>query len=183
VLQSLPFRLEIVAERGDGPAAAAAPAAGAAPAEDAAFSKDAPLADVVIGLDSERGLDVTIATGTRQAADRVEAGRGELLRELAALGAEVEAIRVELRPEREPDGGGHGAERGRSDAGDATSGTAAGPGRADPGGQEGQGMRDRSDRNEGHRNEQGSRSWQLVPRGAGDAGGSDATAGKVDRYA
>ena len=105
--QSLPFRLEPAPGFGAVPAdqfaqtQAATPATSAAPEAGPALPQQG--ADILIGLDSDQRLDVTIATATRQAADRVEAARADLHRDLSAVGAEVEAIRVEVRGERAPD--------------------------------------------------------------------------------
>lgn len=61
-----------------------------------------PLADVVIELGATDALDVTIAATDAEMRDRLEAASGELVQDLAAIGAEVEAIQVELRKSSEP---------------------------------------------------------------------------------
>ena len=59
-------------------------------------------ADVIISLSDTQALDVTIAAADAAIRDRLEASRSELDHDLTAIGAEVEAIRVELRPGSEP---------------------------------------------------------------------------------
>lgn len=72
--------------------------------------------DVQIGIDREARLDVTINAPNAGAALRLEAGRDELARDLAALGSEVEAIRVELRNDPGPESGADGGRPGSSEA-------------------------------------------------------------------
>lgn len=55
------------------------------------------------------GLDVTIAAATPELRDRFRAATDELLADLAAIGTEVDAIRVELRGELADGGSGAGA--------------------------------------------------------------------------
>ncbi|MCG2841960.1 hypothetical protein L6Q21_13305 [Sandaracinobacter sp. RS1-74] len=59
--------------------------------------------DIVVELAEGDALEVTIATATADSLARLEAAEPELRQELTALGAEVEAIRVELRPEPAPE--------------------------------------------------------------------------------
>jgi len=132
--QSLPFRLETGAPPSEPaatqPGPTAEPATASTPLPEAETTVLQQGADVTIGLDSNQRLDVTIATATQQSADRLEAARTDLQRDLAALGAEVEAIRVEVRSERAPDGPGQSGQS------------------ATPGGQserQGQAMRNRND--------------------------------------
>ncbi len=172
--QSLPFRLESGAPAAEGAGAQtdaiAEPASPANAAPEAETSVVLQGADVTIGLDSDQRLDVTIATASRQAADRIEAARADLQRDLTALGAEVEAIRVEVRSERAPDGSGQGA---------------ASPANGAPHGQgerQGHAMRNRNDQQAEHPN------GQSAPA-AGLSGslririGGNTTIGRVDRYA
>lgn len=67
-----------------------------------------PAPDVRVGIGPDSRLDVTIRTDNAAMRDQLEAASGDLELELAAIGAEVEAITVELRPDREPDAGADG---------------------------------------------------------------------------
>lgn len=73
-------------------------------------------ADVLIaqGTGGAGGLDVTIAAATAALRDRFRASAGELQADLAAIGAEVDAIRVELRGD--PADGGLGPDAGGGSA-------------------------------------------------------------------
>ena len=73
-------------------------------------------ADVLIaqGAGGAGGLDVTIAAATAALRDRFRASAGELQADLAAIGAEVDAIRVELRGD--PADGGLGPDAGGGSA-------------------------------------------------------------------
>lgn len=165
--QSLPFRLE--SGPSNAPGATASPEPGAQPATSAAPLSEAGAsvvhqgADVVIGIGSDQRLDVTIATATRQAADRVEAARADLQRDLSALGAEVEAIRVEVRSERAPDAAGQSGH----------SATAGGQGE-----RQGQAMRDRNERPGEPPLMAAGPQGQLAVRA-----GLNPSAGRIDRYA
>ncbi|MBS3961231.1 MAG: hypothetical protein KGZ61_05275 [Sandarakinorhabdus sp.] len=165
--QSLPFRLESGTSNAPGatalPESGVQPATSAAPLSEAGASLVHQGADVVIGIDSDQRLDVTIATATRQAADRVEAARADLQRDLSALGAEVEAIRVEVRSERAPDAAG---QSGHS----ATAG-----GQSD---RQGQAMRDRNERPGEPPMMAAGPQGQLAVRA-----GLNPNAGRIDRYA
>lgn len=92
------FRLEATAA-----SATLEPAAQAGPASPPLAREAAPEplqpADILIapGGPGAGGLEVTIAAATPDLRDRFRAATGELQDELAAIGAEVDAIRVELR--------------------------------------------------------------------------------------
>ena len=103
-VQMPPFRMEAA----PAPPQAAVPGAvisgnAASPGAFAAFAPDmagdTPLhtPDVVVELVGADALDVTISAATPESLDRLSAAEPELRHELARLGAEVEAIRVELR--------------------------------------------------------------------------------------
>jgi hypothetical protein len=110
--QSPPFRLEPVrqmaaasatagaAQQADAPPMplrAEAPRA-AAPAAPAPSAQGAPPpADVLLHTGRAEGLSITLAAGSPQLRDRLAAASGELHADLARIGTEVEAIRVELR--------------------------------------------------------------------------------------
>lgn len=66
-------------------------------------------ADVLVGRGAE-GLEVTIAAATPDLRDRFRAATGDLEAELSAIGAEVDAIHVELRAELADGGSGAGAD-------------------------------------------------------------------------
>lgn len=87
-------------------------------------------ADVLIGP-GMGGLEVTIAAATPDLRDRFRAATGDLEAELSAIGAEVDAIRVELRGELADGGNGAGADArdgSRGDVGgDEPYGAAFGP--------------------------------------------------------
>ena len=83
-----------------------APAPGqAAYTPDLAAAAPGHMPDVVVGLVGVASLDVTISAQTADSLERLAAAEPELRQELAALGAEVEAIRMELRPEPGSDRG------------------------------------------------------------------------------
>lgn len=91
-------------------------------------------ADVLVGRGAE-GLEVTIAAATPDLRDRFRAATGDLEAELSAIGAEVDAIRVELRAELADGGGGAGADA-RDRGGDLSGGDLSG-GEGPAGGQQG----------------------------------------------
>ena len=112
---SAPFRIDLA-----NISAQLSPAsADAQPATPASFSASSTIAntpdlgsqasvgtpDVVVGLVDGGALDVTIAAADVGSLERLTAAEPELRHELAALGAEVEAIRVELRAEQGADKG------------------------------------------------------------------------------
>ncbi len=181
--ESGPFRLEFAApadaRTADEPGAQPLPEGNAAAAPLGDADPLLPGADIVIGLDSEQRLDVLIATRTREAADRVEAARGDLMRDLAALGSEVEAVTVEVRPQRAPDPatvdalshGSGGTLQDRAGAGSQPDGQQQR--------QEGQSMREQSAHPAGRGHER-----RALPPASGPAG-PDAAAipVRVDRYA
>lgn len=129
-----PFRLdgpnltpaiqERLAEATDAPSPAAMPPA--ISADEKAVSAEMPVADISIETGEGRRLDVTLSASSPDAASRLRADSHILEADLAALGAEVEAVRVELRGPRAPDGGGgsngapspqtHAAQQGQADA-------------------------------------------------------------------
>jgi hypothetical protein len=84
----------------------AAPAPGpAAYTPDLAAAGPSHMPDVVVGLVGAASLDVTISAPTADSLQRLSAAEPELRQALAELGAEVEAIRMELRPEPSSDRG------------------------------------------------------------------------------
>lgn len=108
--QTAPFRMDFAASapQGQSPAAvlngSTAPVSASSPATpDLAADAPSAMPDVVVQLVDGDALDVTIAAASPDSLERLEAAEPELRQELAALGAEVEAIRVELRPEPGPD--------------------------------------------------------------------------------
>jgi len=125
------------------------------------------MADIVISLSEDARLDVTLGAASQEDAMRMEAGTASLQAELAAHGTEVEAIRVELRPEPAPD-----APTGSSSAAWLQNGASHGW----TGSREG-GAADRS--------QPGLPRSGLSARlqGAGAGTGAAGSIGKVDRYA
>jgi hypothetical protein len=187
--QSLPFRLEAALPRDAAAVAANALRPGSAPVpaaqSDRASSAAISLPDIRIALDSDARLDVAIATDSAALAERVEAGREQLLHDLAALGTEVETIRVEVRPVDGPDGAGSKAFSAGGSAGGSNQ-------------QEGQPMRESGHHQpggqqpggSGSRAEGGERRHGLFRILAGEQAPARAAAlagvrnaGRVDRYA
>ncbi len=68
--------------------------------------------DIVVETAAGRGLDITIAAHNADSLRRIEQARHQLAHALSELGTDVEAIRVELAPDRGPDNGAASADRG-----------------------------------------------------------------------
>lgn len=152
-VQLPPFRMDAagVAPQAALPSAVmrgeASPAPGpAAYTPDLAAAEPGHMPDVVVGLVGAASLDVTISAPTADSLQRLSAAEPELRQALTELGAEVEAIRMELRPEPGSD---RGADRGAAGPEAGAEGRAASAGQG--GRRDGQGearMPDTSKRND-----------------------------------
>ena len=174
VVQMAPFRLEtpqVMAQAAVEPSAASPTPASLAPTPDMASEPSSPLPDVVVDLVGGEALDVTISAATADSLERLVSAEPELRHELAELGAEVEAIRMELRsdagPEKSPE---QSADRLHASATD------------EAGGRQGDRMMRHTARED----------WQQLRARARQPAGADAPAqgatlpassGRIDRYA
>lgn len=176
-----PFRMEALALAPQAmPAAAvleAPPASTTPPApttHDLAADTTAHTPDVVVELAAGDALDVTISAATPDSLERLTAAEPDLRRALTQLGAEVEAIRMELRPEP-------GAERNSPDRADRPD---------QPGDHSTQTTQDNNgrqgDRMTRHTEPQETRQGRLALRLIATPDAAQATppaSGRIDRYA
>lgn len=137
--------------------------------------------DVVVELVGADALDVTISAATPDSLDRMSAAEPELRHELARLGAEVEAIRMELRPEAgsERPGPDRGHEHRNHDRGaDGVQTSASGDQ-----GRQGDRMMRQNDLRETRLEGRLTAGRALRLNAETEAGAGRATVGRIDRYA
>lgn len=153
------FRSETSAPAGAAPQASETQPAATEATQHLADPTPIPSADVVISLSEDARLDVTLGADTAASVAsleaRLEAESSQLEAALSALGTDVEAIRVELRPARAPDAGAAGWTFGG--AGDGNAGT--------------------QQERDGHR------ARAINPNALLSARAANPAIGKVDRYA
>ncbi|MFA7440801.1 MAG: hypothetical protein WCZ66_07490 [Sphingomonadaceae bacterium] len=176
-----PFRLETIsiastvpehlAEVAEMPLPAAA--APLTPTGEVQMPVEISVADISIEPGEGQRLDVTLAAATPDAAARLRAESTTLEADLAALGAEVEAIRVELRTVRGPDSGVGGGSGSSTQTWNATQ-----HGQADAQGQQGGAYRQQGAAASAARVLLAGTSEQDATARVAPTGG-----GKVDRYA
>lgn len=156
--------------------------ASTAPAPDMAADATPHTPDVVVELVGADALDVTISAATADSLDRMSAAEPELRHELARLGAEVEAIRMELRPEAgsERPGPDRGHEHRNHDRGGADSVQTSASGDQ---GRQGDRMMRQNDLRETRLEGRLAAGRALRLNADTEAGAGRATAGRIDRYA
>ena len=190
-VQMPPFRMEAVLTPPQAPVAGAVmsgrgtlPGAFAALAPDMVGDAPSHTPEVVVELVGADALDVTISAATPESLDRLSAAEPELRHDLARLGAEVEAIRMELRADAGPEkpGPDKGQDFRNTDRG--ADGASASPSDEGPSaeGRQGERMMRQNDLRETRMEGRRLAGSALRLSSGADASGAHA-AGRIDRYA